>query len=231
MLLPDPVGWFGKLPSLGDFASRRLAPEFIEAWDGWLSSGLSAWQASVPEGWLQAYLAGPSWRFIAMPGVLPGRCASLAWAGVLMPSVDRVGRYFPFTLAQPLAQLPAEPTQAGALLSWLHRLDDLAVDALHEDWSPDQLETALAREGAAPPEPVPDAIFSCPLPGLADPRLQTRLHGHVLWLADDASGRLSVRLHRGLPRGDGFAALLAGSPDDTPESQAFQLALADPHDF
>ena len=26
-------GWYGKIPSLGDFASRRLPQSFVAAWD------------------------------------------------------------------------------------------------------------------------------------------------------------------------------------------------------
>jgi type VI secretion system protein ImpM len=44
------------------------------------------------------YLTFPVWRFLLPVGVL----GSTAWTGVLMPSVDRVGRYFPLTLATPL---------------------------------------------------------------------------------------------------------------------------------
>jgi len=93
----QPPGWHGKLPSLGDFASRRLDASFIEPWDGWLAAGLLALREARPEGWLEDYLGSPSWRFLLMPGVLPGDAGKQAWAGVLMPSVDRVGRYFPLT--------------------------------------------------------------------------------------------------------------------------------------
>jgi type VI secretion system protein ImpM len=34
-------GWFGKLPSLGDFASRRLPDAFVSRWDRWLQGGLA----------------------------------------------------------------------------------------------------------------------------------------------------------------------------------------------
>src|SRR5690242_5843652 len=96
----DPVvaGWYGKLPSLGDFAGRRLPSIFVEPWDGWLASGMSAWRESDEE-WLQAFLSAPASRFALGPGVpfdlSPG------YAGVLVPSVDRVGRYFPLTVARP----------------------------------------------------------------------------------------------------------------------------------
>ena len=54
----DAAGWHGKLPSLGDFASRRLEPAFIEAWDGWLAQGMLALREADPAGWLERAAAG-----------------------------------------------------------------------------------------------------------------------------------------------------------------------------
>ena len=34
------IGWYGKLPSAGDFLGRRLPPEFQGPWDRWLQHGL-----------------------------------------------------------------------------------------------------------------------------------------------------------------------------------------------
>jgi type VI secretion system protein ImpM len=143
------------LPSLGDFASRRLDASFIEPWDGWLAAGLLALREERPDTWLDDYLASPSWRFLLMPGVLAGDAGTQAWAGVLMPSVDRVGRYFPLTLVQPLGGGPASTQQLAGVWYWLSRLDDLARDALYEDWTADRLEEELGRmalpEVSAPP--------------------------------------------------------------------------------
>ena len=124
----SPPGWHGKLPSLGDFASRRLEGSFIEPWDGWLAAGLLALRETRPEGWLDDYLGSPSWRFLLMPGVLPGEAGAQAWAGVLMPSVDRVGRYFPLTLVVPLKGGPGSTQEMAGLWQWLGRLDELARD-------------------------------------------------------------------------------------------------------
>jgi type VI secretion system protein ImpM len=144
-----PPGWHGKLPSLGDFASRRLPQAFVEPWDGWLAAGLLALREAAPQDWLAAYLGSPSWRFLLMPGALPVAAADPAaqqgWAGVLMPSVDRVGRYFPLTIALPLGEGPASTAQMTALWHWLGRLDELARDALFDDWSLERLEAELAR--------------------------------------------------------------------------------------
>jgi type VI secretion system protein ImpM len=146
-------GWHGKLPTLGDFATRRLSPAFVQHWDAWLSQGLAGLQARRRD-WLDAYLASPSWRFLLMPGVLPSAVSDSAWVGVLMPSVDRVGRYYPLTLAQPLTALPRHGDELDALWRWLLQLDEAAADALLDDWDIAALETELARLGA-PPTPTP----------------------------------------------------------------------------
>jgi type VI secretion system protein ImpM len=192
-------GWHGKLPTLGDFASRRLDPAFIEVWDGWLAAGLLRLREAQPATWLDAYLASPSWRFWLLPGALPGPAGECGWAGVLMPSVDRVGRYFPLTLALPLRQPPASPAALVALWGWLARLDELAADALHEDWSAQTLESQLAAMAAmaAPGEGAAGASRS---PGDAAAHITAlALHdwtqaarGQAWWLAcpDGAEPRL-----------------------------------------
>jgi len=141
-------GWYGKLPSTGDFASRRLPHEIIEPWDTWLAEEISRLREQS-EGWLNAYLESPTWRF-----VVPARWVNPAqsgWlAGILMPSVDSVGRYFPLSIMVALPNAPSHTETLALLLNWLHALDDLAADALQEDWSIDTLEEALAQR------PVPD---------------------------------------------------------------------------
>lgn len=226
-----PPGWHGKLPSLGDFASRRLSSAFVEAWDGWLAAGLLALKQADPDGWLDAYLASPSWRFLLMPGVLPGEPGAQGWAGVLMPSVDRVGRYFPFSIVQPLGDAPASTQQMQALWHWLGRLDELAADALQEDWGVDRLETELARmaapaldeqpgaEGSAPLADGTVAVFMLP-PGLdaaghigveAQALWRAKAAGLAYWFAfTEVSGR-RLLVSRGLPAADAMGTLLGAA--------------------
>lgn len=211
-------GWHGKLPSLGDFASRRLDAAFIEPWDGWLATGLLALREARPDGWLDAYLGSPSWRFLLMPGVLPGTAGTQAWCGVLMPSVDRVGRYFPLTLVLPLGAGPTSTQESAALWPWLGRLDELARDALHGDWTAERLEDELARM-ALPARGAPAAeavelqrvgeLVELPADAARDPALLIgteaqrafgpRAHGRAWWHArpDEMPARLLVS--RGLP--------------------------------
>lgn len=140
-------GWYGKLPSLGDFASRRLSHELIEAWDAWLAEEIGSLRQQWPDDWLQGYLQSPTWRFVLSAGTL-GTAQPWPMAGILMPSVDRVGRYFPLTIIAPLGSLPHSHEQAESLLNWLHAMDDLAADAMEEDWPIEALDQALAQQPA-----------------------------------------------------------------------------------
>ena len=187
----DPPGWHGKLPSLGDFASRRLAPAFLAPWDDWLAAGLQQLRERNSGGWLADYLAAPSRRFLLMPGVLPGAAGHQAWAGILMPSVDRVGRYFPFTIAQAVQPFPSTVGQMQSLWFWLARLDELAADALQDDWDIAHLETELARmagpdletlpcPAAALPQ-TPGALLNIDLPPRLDIGQLISVEAQALW--------------------------------------------------
>ena len=193
-------GWYGKLPTVGDFAGRRLPPEFVEPWDAWLAAGLGLWREDDAQ-WLASYLAMPSLRF-ALSGALPQR-TSPVWVGVLMPSVDSVGRYFPLTLACALPALP----EATTLVPWLDQLDELALNTLHDDWAIETLESALLALGS-----VPDAPSDSTLPGGLARALTRCDPGQALWWSrpggQGPTRELSIT--RGLPTGAAFVQLLRG---------------------
>ena len=91
------TGWFGKLPDSGDFAQRRLDGPFVHTWDTWLQHGMAQLRQQHPD-WLTHYLQAPVWQFMLGQALVTER----AWLGVLMPSVDAVGRYFPITVVTPV---------------------------------------------------------------------------------------------------------------------------------
>ncbi|MBI4696825.1 MAG: type VI secretion system-associated protein TagF [Gammaproteobacteria bacterium] len=144
-------GFYGKVPGLGDFITRRLPRAFVDPWDAWLQQALHASRGQLGEGWLDAYLTSPLWRFVLDAGL----GGPEAWAGVMMPSVDRVGRYFPLTLACPLAA-GADPCLAlAAGEAWFTGVEDLLLAALDdEEFDVDAFE---ARVTALPPAAVADA--------------------------------------------------------------------------
>lgn len=140
-----PVGFYGKLPMLGDFVGRRVPERIVEAWDGWLQRAVAASQASLGERWLELYLTAPMWRFFAHRGVL----AEQAVAGVMFPSVDRVGRYFPFTVFASLPDDAVGLIVADRCAGWFERVEDLVLAQLEEESrGVEDFEQALSATGA-----------------------------------------------------------------------------------
>ncbi|WP_339070418.1 type VI secretion system-associated protein TagF [Pseudomonas idahonensis] len=141
------VGLYGKLASRGDFVSRGLPQSFIGPWDSWLAAGLLASQNALGEQWLNAYLVSPLWRFALAPGV----CGHQAAVGVVMPSIDRVGRYFPLTVA---ALLEPESDVASLVSGpelWFEQVEELLLATLDQDASFEALEDGLQALGAPSP--------------------------------------------------------------------------------
>lgn len=132
-------GFYGKIPCLGDFVRRGLSQGFVGAWDEWLQSTMTRTARMLGPGrWDDAYLSAPLWRFALAPGL----CGSQAVVGVLMPSVDAVGRRFPLCIATetdlPLcaAYLAMQPALPG--------LEDAALSALGEGTTLAAFESRLA---------------------------------------------------------------------------------------
>lgn len=139
-------GWYGKMPAAGDFVARRVPGAFCEAWGRWLQRALEGARARLGDRWPEDFLSMPVWRFVLGPGlVTPG-----AWAGVMAPSVDSVGRYFPLALA---SALPAAPVDVVATLfaarPWYDDMEQVASSAI----GPGADVARLDAETAARPFP------------------------------------------------------------------------------
>jgi type VI secretion system protein ImpM len=184
-------GWFGKLPSRGDFVSRRLPDAFILGWDDWLQRSLASAREQLGEGWLDCYLVAPIRRFWLAPGLLGGD----GWVGVLMPSVDRVGRHFPLTIALAIGNSRADSlATALAAGAWFRAVDAVARQVLDIDFSVDDLERQLAALA-----PLTDAAcWALALPACGS-----------VWWCDDASEHASgFRCFGALPPAEAFVELL-----------------------
>lgn len=219
------AGWFGKLSMLGDFASRRLEPALVQRLDEWLSGGIQSSQRQLGGDWLAAYLAAPLWRFAWAPGVVDTQW----WFGVLMPSSDKVGRYFPLVVAHARAAPPAERFALDHLELWWAHMADTALRSLAEGAQLEQFEHELEQAPPWPRPPQPAVLQRSSGPacerftaeraicletfahGLAAGTLLEQLHGHSLWSAHRApSQALSCSIVRGLPVQESFSALLTG---------------------
>jgi len=149
------AGLYGKLPARGDFVSRRLDSDFIAGWDEWLQRAMRESREALGERWLECFLSAPVWRF-----VLPAAMYSKpGWVGLVAPSVDRVGRYFPLTLAAPLHHESIDlPASLAGALPWLDSLEALALEALTPELDFDAFDqrlAALALPAALPAAAAP----------------------------------------------------------------------------
>ena len=93
------------------------------------------------EDWLAAFLEAPVWRFVLSAGL----CGERAALGLMLPSVDRAGRYFPLTFA---ALFDAGTTPASDV-TWLDGCEAAGRAALEQDAGPDQLGAMLGMPEAA----------------------------------------------------------------------------------
>ena len=165
------AGWYGKIASLGDFASRRLAPDFITRWDGWLQEVMSASRGHLGESWLDAYLTSPVWRFILFPGV----CGEATWVGVFMPSVDKVGRYFPVTITCETPVFATTEREFNALADWLDRIESLALSTLDTSRTVQQFD---------------DSLLALRMPTVAPPRVALARQLVGVLRSDEANARI-----------------------------------------
>lgn len=127
---------YGKIPSLGDFFRIGSIPGVQEAWDVWLQGAMTAARAAIGPRWTDCYMSAPIWRFTLAPGILT-RTAVL---GIVMPSVDRVGRQYPLTI---LTVVPGASHAAALHLGAAPAFDALEAAAL------DMLEPGGSREALA----------------------------------------------------------------------------------
>ncbi len=149
-------GFFGKLPVLGDFLSRRLGQGFLEPWDQWLRQSVAIAREQLGIHWDGWYTNSAPWRFALEAGVAGPRPV----IGALLASSDRVGRQFPLTVAVELPHAYGALELATTLSDWFEAAEallragttgahdaqsfDAAVSAL-----PAMLDPAVAAAAAA----------------------------------------------------------------------------------
>jgi len=223
------LGFYGKLPSLGDFASRRLPQDFISSWDKWLQSSLATSREILDEQWLQHYLTSPIWRFALSPGLV----GKDAWIGIVMPSVDRVGRYFPLTIACKVPNDVSLMHLFTEACDWFENLESVAITALENDLAIEEFDlmvkgitelkvsmqrnpvTGLMKEG------LNNAFYlefqnsslkvDTMLPSLSSLLLNTYLPGHSLWCSVGSETiKPGFLVINGLPPLTAYTGMIAG---------------------
>lgn len=138
------LGFYGKLPTYGDFIQKRLPQNFINPWHEWVQTGMLALREHDPDGWLSYYLNCPAWCFVLGAGI----CGDQAVAGITIPSVDRAGRYFNFTMASILPTNTDPAVFAGARAQWFERLENLALSVLESEMDQDRIDASINEQSA-----------------------------------------------------------------------------------
>ena len=226
-----PAGFHGKVPRKGDFVTHRLPAGFVEPFDRWLQAGLEASRHTLGARWLDTYLVAPVWHFVLSAGV----CGGAPAIGLWMPSVDRVGRYFPLVLAATMPDCLFPAAVAGSARGWSGRLEALALQSLEDRFDLKALDDGLealgpppyrtaaqqAEDGASVRAESRHGGLVATLGPSGDPAhgYADLLHhvfdagqmGYSLWWSGGSEGVAPALLASlGLPPTDAFAALLDG---------------------
>ena len=210
--MSDGFGAFGKIPSMGDFLRMNLSSSFIQPCDTWLQTSLLHVRDQLGEGWNDAFMSAPLWRFTLPAGVVGQQCVT----GILMASVDRVGRQYPLTLA---ACHDADSTVISHYANGpvFEQLEIIALNALEDDANRDGLTAALSGVSVAAAGPqVPASLpYAGPLPFSKTLAMQTLTERHgptpALWstqMQDD----YRMLATPGLPEGRNLRCLFDLSP-------------------
>jgi type VI secretion system protein ImpM len=199
------TGYFGKVSTLGDFVSRGLPDGLVAAWDAWLQECVHASQQQLGDRWLDHYLTSPVWRFAISPGIL----GPAGLGGVMMPSVDRVGRYFPLMIGA---------VGAPPLLDWFHKhagwydaIEDLARASLDPGFRLAQFDEMPepTLNNAAQAAPAGGAWRFALDEGVGERVAAVALQGHSLWWTDGSPGVApSMLMCAGVPGAQRFTAML-----------------------
>ncbi|MEZ5581900.1 MAG: type VI secretion system-associated protein TagF [Candidatus Competibacteraceae bacterium] len=220
-------GFFGKLPIRGDFISRLLPRSFLDPWDDWLQHAIAQSREQLEERWLDCYLTSPIWRMILSPGA----CSNQAYTGVLMPSMDRVGRYYPLLIAVPIPPAVSllELLEKGE--PWYQAAEQIALLGLEDDNL--ELETfagrvqalgsptGLTEQRVDPADNEQRSGWYCALDDinrlakartvLSDWLLPRGFPQYSLWWSQGSEHiKPGLLICSGLPAAEGFASLLAG---------------------
>lgn len=150
---PIRPGYYGKVPSQGDFVSSGLGRDLTDNLDDWLRQNIRESQTQMGRKWLNAFLIAPVWKFALQPGVLCNETV----IGVMMPSVDRVGRYFPLVICARLTEIEPNIATLNALKPWFDAAERAARSTLSPQFNIASLNAQMQELALFEPSEIPGA--------------------------------------------------------------------------
>ncbi|TWD39708.1 type VI secretion system-associated protein TagF [Pantoea sp. SJZ147] len=134
-------GWYGKLPSSGDFVKRRFPDTLQRQWSNWFQVGLHHWQTSA-EGEnapSRAFLKAPVWNFVVPPML----GTQLIQMGCLTAARDSVGRHYPLCALRYFTPTEWMPSLLARTGDWYHQMGNTLLRAVQDGGTPEQFDQAL----------------------------------------------------------------------------------------
>jgi len=208
----DRIGFFGKLPTHGDFVSAGLGRPVQNAIDAWLRESLLTIEQEFGKDWERRFKAMPGWRFIVEDGLW----GPATIAGVIVPSLDRVGRHFPLVIAAQLHAFTEDPRCLCLDDTWFTAAEGMAETSGRRDFDIDFFTAGLKR-------------LRTPRPGEfdADVRQGSFSSPGAFWWRTDPDDRQMRGFHvSGAPRPTDFLRLLTDEVPTAPGTPQPAVALA-----
>lgn len=133
--------WYGKIPGAGDFVSRRLPRELAEWWERWVQQGMNTMRGRGADEIERYYTVAPVWNFL----IPAGAGVACVQAGCLAPSCDRVGRYYPLVVTQPIHAGDYWTGLPDTADAFYRLIGGALLNAIRYAQSPGHLEQGLAQ--------------------------------------------------------------------------------------
>ncbi|WP_404365746.1 type VI secretion system-associated protein TagF [Marinobacter sp.] len=206
-------GYLGKVPNRGDFLTHNVQPAMRDLFFEWCQATMAVSREQLGDEWLDAWLTSPIWHFAAGPGVL----AEHGVLGTMIPSVDRVGRHFPFLV---LADFAGSTLEAWRQPEWSSQLEDCILGVLDDEWDEASWQHRLALVELPPVCPArlrwPREEGNLMIPAGAEEAewLRALLERNpelvMWWTQGSAYVEATTLMTSGLPKVGQFASMMVG---------------------
>jgi type VI secretion system protein ImpM len=136
--------------------------------------------------------------------------------GVLMPSIDRVGRYFPLTVAQTLDIDQSLAAVIGSPELWFEQVEALMLSTLEENADFSAFDHSVSALGFLPTTDREPASRFTKRTELNDSEIRLRAladmtcEGSSLWWEKGSARASGLTRYQGLPDAAKFASFLLG---------------------
>ncbi|ARA91956.1 type VI secretion-associated protein [Rhodothermaceae bacterium RA] len=167
-----PIAYFGKVPTFADFARYQATSPAWRALDEWVQRGIRRFATAH-----RALLREAARRAVPVSFAFASERTDTVLVGVMRPSRDQAGRFYPFCLA---CEVPAPafrdradwlPWQARPFLEEAARVVEAAAQGTLDYRALDEALPAVARAAdglLAPPGATADALGATPFKRFAE---------------------------------------------------------------